>query len=141
MTAEKMARLLHAGQKDKAGKPYVEHLERVAAMVPAIRECKAAAWLHDAVEDGHVTHGEILTQFGAETALSVFIVTRAKGEAYADYICRVAESDCLPAIMVKMADLRDHLDHRDKIPDSLVRRYVLAHDRLDAALRKLASRE
>ena len=39
----------HAGQTDKAGRPYVEHLQRVAEALP--EHLQAAGWLHDVIED------------------------------------------------------------------------------------------
>lgn len=60
---EALARRAHAGQTDKAGIPYVEH---VAAVAHGVRERGgdeqiAAAWLHDAVEDGVVPDGWLAT--------------------------------------------------------------------------------
>lgn len=52
---EALARAAHAAQTDKAGRPYTEHLAAVAEGVRArggTDEQIAAAWLHDAVEDG-----------------------------------------------------------------------------------------
>ena len=51
---EAIAREAHAGQTDKAGRPYAEHIAAVAEGVRArggSEEQIAAAWLHDAVED------------------------------------------------------------------------------------------
>ncbi|MFD5534853.1 HD domain-containing protein, partial [[Kitasatospora] papulosa] len=52
---ELIAREAHREQTDKAGRPYAEHLAAVAEGV-RIRggneEQIAAAWLHDAIEDG-----------------------------------------------------------------------------------------
>lgn len=52
---EALARRVHSGQTDKAGRPYAEHLSAVAAGVRergGSEEQIAAAWLHDAIEDG-----------------------------------------------------------------------------------------
>ena len=49
--AEALARSAHAGQVDKAGAPYAQHPERVAAAVTGDPQAQAAAWLHDVVED------------------------------------------------------------------------------------------
>lgn len=51
---ETLAVTAHAGQTDKAGRPYAEHLRAVAEGVRARGGDErqiAAAWLHDAVED------------------------------------------------------------------------------------------
>ncbi len=47
-----LAERVHAGQVDKAGLPYVGHLERVASYVdPADPLAQTAALLHDSIED------------------------------------------------------------------------------------------
>ncbi len=55
---EAIARAAHAGQTDKAGRPYAEHLRAVAEGVRergGDEDQIAAAWLHDAVEDDALT--------------------------------------------------------------------------------------
>lgn len=57
---EALARLAHAAQVDKAGRPYAEHLAAVAGGVAergGSPEQIAAAWLHDSVEDGVLSRG------------------------------------------------------------------------------------
>ena len=49
-TAKAWAERLHQGQKDKAGKPYIDHPARVAGRLKKAEE-KVVAWLHDTVED------------------------------------------------------------------------------------------
>jgi hypothetical protein len=49
--ALEIATAAHAGQKDKTGHPYLEHLERVAAAVDTLDE-KIVAYLHDVIEKG-----------------------------------------------------------------------------------------
>src|SRR4051794_36028950 len=49
--AVEIAEQAHAGQTDKAGEPYIEHLERVAASVDGLDE-KIVAYLHDLLEKG-----------------------------------------------------------------------------------------
>src|SRR5699024_8102125 len=49
--AKTLAQQAHAGQTDKAGRPYIEHVARVAAQVAFWPEAEAVAWLHDVVED------------------------------------------------------------------------------------------
>jgi (p)ppGpp synthase/HD superfamily hydrolase len=48
--AEALARVAHARQRDKAGRPYIEHVARVVAEVEG-DDAKVVAWLHDVVED------------------------------------------------------------------------------------------
>ena len=48
--ALEFARRAHAGAVDKAGRPYIEHIERVVARLDGEEERIVAA-LHDIVED------------------------------------------------------------------------------------------
>ena len=48
--AEQIARKAHDGLTDEADRPYIEHPARVAARLTD-PELRAAAWLHDVVED------------------------------------------------------------------------------------------
>ncbi|TIR41906.1 MAG: HD domain-containing protein, partial [Mesorhizobium sp.] len=49
--AAKIAEEAHRGQKDKTGRPFIEHLRRVADAVETLDE-KTVAYLHDVVEKG-----------------------------------------------------------------------------------------
>lgn len=49
--AKELAHRAHAGQVDKAGRPYIEHVARVAAAVADDPLAEAVAWLHDVLED------------------------------------------------------------------------------------------
>ncbi len=49
--AKALAIRAHAAQVDKAGRPYIEHVDRVAAEVSDDPEAEAVAWLHDVMED------------------------------------------------------------------------------------------
>jgi len=103
---------LHAGQKDKAGRPYWEHCMRVQARLvewnPASSILIAAA-LHDVFEDTGVSGLELVQAGVPRNALALLhILTRKQGEDYDAYIMRVSmDSD---AMMIKLADLADNLD-------------------------------
>lgn len=63
-----------------SGRPYVEHLERVAQRVAGVtddRDAIAAAWLHDVVEDTPATIEDIEREFGASVAQLVRALTDA----------------------------------------------------------------
>lgn len=49
--AKALAYRAHAGQVDKAGRPYIEHVARVAYAVSDDPVAEAVAWLHDVLED------------------------------------------------------------------------------------------
>ncbi|WHM38736.1 HD domain-containing protein [Streptomyces sp. BPTC-684] len=109
---EALARAAHATQTDKAGRPYTEHLAAVAEGVRArggTQEQIAAAWLHDAVEDG-VLSQEWLE--GAELPYSVKEMVRAvskkPGEPLESYTARILATP--GALLVKEADLAHNAD-------------------------------
>ena len=106
---EALARRVHAGQVDKAGRPYAEHLEAVARGTAARGgdpEQVTAAWLHDAVEDGALTAewlaGAPLTE---RTKSLVLAMTKHRGEDPRDYAGRLLATP--GAVTIKLADL-DH---------------------------------
>ena len=105
MTAKAWAARWHEGQRDKAGKPYVTHPERVAGRLSAPEE-QVVAWLHDTVEDTGLTLREIENAFGPETAAAVDAVSRRPGEEWEDYLRRVKQNEV--ARKVKISDLIDN---------------------------------
>ena len=103
--AKALATGTHEGQTDKAGLPYITHPERVASRLDAA-EAQVVGWLHDTVEDTSITVREIEFQFGPETAAAVDAISRRDGEAWSDYIDRVAANPI--ARQVKISDLIDN---------------------------------
>ena len=107
--AEVLARCLHHGQKDKAGKPYIEHLEFVVEHLDASTdEMRAVAWLHDSVEDTAISIDEIQEQFGNVIANAILAISKRKDEDYQDYLIRVKQNAL--ARSVKLADLQHNAD-------------------------------
>lgn len=159
--AEAFARVVHEGQVDLAGRPYVEHLGRVAerslqiAGPHAFRPDRLAqiAWLHDVLEPdarprGHVWPRDLQNEgFDIDVIMRVeCLCTQMKGLPYRkkiELICAQAfnlNEDCL--VIVKLADVEDNSD-----PGRLAlldpkkrawaeRRYLPAKDRLRAAIRQ-----
>ncbi|MFE3514253.1 HD domain-containing protein [Streptomyces sp. NPDC059166] len=109
---EAIAREAHRLQTDKAGRPYAEHLAAVAEGVRArggSEEQMAAAWLHDAIEDGALTR-----QWLDEAALPervkemVLAVTKRDGEDLMTYTGRILATP--GALLVKESDLAHNAD-------------------------------
>lgn len=77
--ALEFARRAHGQQQRKfTFEPYIEHPKRVAEMIKRVPHTDAmicAAYLHDVVEDTHVTHQEIEVHFGKEIARLVHELT------------------------------------------------------------------
>jgi len=112
LEAYKLAATLHAGQLDKSGRPYIEHLSRVF-----LRVCEAsgtnimriAALLHDSIEDGKATPQELMAAGVPPMAVDLIdTLSRSERETYAEYIDRVAIDNW--ATGVKLADLADNMD-------------------------------
>lgn len=101
----------HAGQL-YGGVPYVIHLAAVETVIVQFlgndKELRAAAWLHDIVEDvDGVTREDVETEFGARVALAVWAVTgvganRKERNTNAHEKIRMVGFD---AIALKLSDL------------------------------------
>ncbi|MFF4485101.1 HD domain-containing protein [Streptomyces sp. NPDC001544] len=109
---EALACAAHAGQTDKAGRPYAEHLRAVAEEVRSRGGDEAqiaAGWLHDAIEDDALS-----ADWLAAAALSrrtkdiVLAVTKRTGEGPEAYARRVLATP--GALLVKEADLAHNAD-------------------------------
>ncbi|MFF3498120.1 HD domain-containing protein [Streptomyces sp. NPDC003247] len=109
---EAVARAAHTGQTDKAGRPYSEHLRAVAEGVRARGggdELIAAAWLHDAVEDGVLSEEWLETAaLDQRTKDVVRAVTKRPGETPEAYARRILATP--GARLVKTADLAHNAD-------------------------------
>jgi len=110
---------LHAGQRDKAGLPYIAHPLAVMRMVS--EEVWHIAVLHDVLEDCDVT-GAKLSDLGytAEEVQALETLTHRSG-SYEGYIKRIATSGNEMAIVVKYADLTDNVSRLP--PGDLRKRY------------------
>jgi hypothetical protein len=99
---------VHAGMTDKAGEPYIGHVERVAAAVSSDDE-KVVAALHDLLEDTPLTPTDLLAA-GVPPRLvaAVEALTRGPGESYEAFVHRAAGNPIARA--VKRADVADNAD-------------------------------
>jgi (p)ppGpp synthase/HD superfamily hydrolase len=142
-----LARELHGDQVDKLGEDYVDgHLTCVQASVGSHNDSvlSIAAALHDTLEDKK-TKAEKLFSRGVplEVVRVIGIVTKRYNEhdedGYSLFIERIIASGNRNAILLKLADVNDHLR---PIPDGrgadevarLVPRYELARRKLSEAL-------
>lgn len=135
--AEAIARLLHVAQRTKYDdRPYIEHVERVAARVEGV-EAKAVAWLHDVIEDCMPSreHGILALEaagFSQRVLSAVWLLTRAgEHKDYEPYLQRLEGAGHDIAIAVKIADLTDNL--RPSCPPTLRAKYEAAMQRMLAA--------
>lgn len=112
LRAYKIACQLHAGQTDKAGRPYIEHLTRVMLRVQmdgGDRFQQIAALLHDSIEDEKTTADE-LRALGvpSEAVVLVQALTKREEQSYEDYLRGLIGR--YRVVTVKMADLDDNSD-------------------------------
>lgn len=109
---EAIARRAHAGQVDKAGRPYAEHLAAVAENArqrQATDEQIAAAWLHDSVEDDALTREWLATAALPQLVKDIVLaMTKRPGEPLDEYAARIR---AVPeAVLVKDSDVAHNAD-------------------------------
>lgn len=123
----------HAGQRDKAGRPYILHPLRVMHGCASDDE-RIVAILHDVLEDTEVTEADPRQAgFGDEVIGALLCLTKTEGENYGDFIGRVMPNPL--ARRVKTLDLLDNMDCSrlasfDDKDAARMRRYVAALARL-----------
>lgn len=132
--AKALAYRAHEGQVDKAGRPYIEHVARVAAAVSDDPDAEAVAWLHDVIEDCAEKHQlEIVDLLPPKMMLALARLDRtAKRDDF--YYRHIAANPI--ALRVKLADIADNSDESrlalldDKTAARLRRKYAKARQML-----------
>lgn len=106
--AESIARAAHDGQFRRDGlTPYIVHPKAVAERVES-PEAKAAAWLHDVIEDTDWDAPRLVAAGIPETiADAVSALTKSHGVSYEDYLERVSKN--VLSREVKIADMLANL--------------------------------
>lgn len=108
MQARALAFGAHAGQTDKAGNPYIEHVARVALRGQTLEE-QTLGWLHDVVEDTPLECGDLtMVGFLPSIVARVDALTHRKGEPRVDYYERILQFPA--AVQVKLYDIEDNSD-------------------------------
>lgn len=96
----------HAGQVDKAGRPYIEHPLRVMQAMSDDAE-RIVAVLHDVIEDTDLTLDELAAEGFPDYVLKALdSVTRRNGESYEAFVACAAKNPI--GRRVKYADLQDN---------------------------------
>lgn len=107
--ARDLAHRAHAEQVDKVGRPYIEHVTRVAAAVQDDPTAEAVAWLHDVLEDcGARFKGEVMHDYPTNISYAVRILTRCKSVPGSKYYSGIRRDPV--ALRVKLADIADNSD-------------------------------
>ncbi|WP_329113409.1 HD domain-containing protein [Streptomyces sp. NBC_01353] len=109
---EAIAREGHAHQRDKSGRPYLEHVQ---AVVDGVRERGgtdeqiAAAWLHDTIEDDVLSREWLATAaLPPHVKDLVDAMTKRPGEGDESYTQRILATP--GARLIKEADLAHNAD-------------------------------
>lgn len=97
-------------------------------------ELFVSALCHDLIEDTDVTLDDLRTFLSSSSSFdidytycisAIECVTRNKEtETYKEYIKRIKESSNYDAHIIKLADLKDHLEQKDTLKENLKDRYV-----------------
>lgn len=128
--AKALAIRAHAGQVDKAGRPYIEHVARVEAAVSDDPVAEAVAWLHDVLEDCDECFHEAVFVIGSDVALSVMRLTRCRSVPDDRYYQLIRLNHA--ALRVKLADIADNSSEErlalldEKTAERLRRKYTKA---------------
>ncbi|MBL8747856.1 MAG: HD domain-containing protein [Planctomycetes bacterium] len=106
--AIEIAAAAHAGQKDKAGEPYILHPLRVMLRVAGENE-RIVAVLHDVVEDTNVSLADLTAAgFAPAVVAAVDALTKRPGETRITAAHRAAADPVARA--VKLADNTENMD-------------------------------
>lgn len=105
--AYEIAKKAHFGQKDKAGKDYINHPLSVAEKCNSENE-RIVALLHDVVEDTEVTLEELSKYFSKEIIDAVDTITHRKEMSYEEYLQGVKKNNL--ALAVKLKDIAHNMD-------------------------------
>ena len=129
--ARHLASQNHAGQVDKAGQPYIGHIERVADRVSHLEpEAVAAAWLHDIIEDTTVTQEDLAAAGIPAPVIEAVVLLTKTGGPLDDYYARIRQNPL--ALAVKLADIADNADPArqaqlaPEVRERLTRKYAKA---------------
>lgn len=105
-----IASIAHRNQKDKAGEPYMTHVLQVAQS-PFVKTCyqRAAAYLHDVIEDTAITFEELQNAGIIPQVIDALkLLTYSRKQTREEYIEAIkGNSD---ALAVKLGDNRSNAD-------------------------------
>lgn len=109
--ANKIAKVAHKNQVDKAGEPYIEHPKAVQDMVNGDR-AKTVAILHDVIEDTDITLDKLYSLGIMDLHIldAIDCLTKRAEEDYYMYLKRVKSNNL--AVIVKRADIAHNMSEK-----------------------------
>jgi hypothetical protein len=111
--AHRIASKNHVGHRNRFGDYVIDHVERVAAAVPA--DARATALLHDLLELCPTTRWQLRAKDLTRTELEALeLLTHAPGETYEAHVRRIVDAPGPAGQLarnVKLADLEDNRAH------------------------------
>jgi hypothetical protein len=114
--ARAIAERAHRGQMEPSGRPFIDHVRRVAACVPA--EAASVAWLHDVLEWTDLAGDDpVLAGLAPHERAALALLTRRGGDDDDRFLSHVWGITVAPgaagelARAVKRADMQDRLHH------------------------------
>lgn len=126
----------HHGQTRRHGSPYIDHPRAVrllvedlgyATRIPVDDSMRAAALLHDVIEDSDIDERALRARFGEDVARRVALLTKSgKGDdATRTYYERMGREADVGVRLIKVADRCHNLSELHKAPDpDKLTRYV-----------------
>ncbi len=127
--AQKIATEAHANQKRFGGEPFITHPAAVAAALERDEDegVRAAAWLHDVLEDTPRLPGD-LRRLGVNNWIISIVegLSKKKDEEYTDYILRIAGYQGPIFRKIKIADIKHNLSTLPESSKCIKQKYRLA---------------
>lgn len=148
ITARQIAQRFHAGQTDKTGRPYTEHLAHVVVNIrrrwPDVGPDEIdAAWLHDVLEKTDAEAEDLLSAGIAPRVVDIVEqLTHPDNLPYLRWIEMMAARRDVAVIRIKLADIEDNWNavRSAALPEGpklTAQRYAPATAILEAALAAL----
>lgn len=138
--AKLLVLLVFKDKTDKSGNNYIGHLNRVSEFMND-DDSKAAALLHDLVEDTSFTFEDLKILDFSNSIIEVIRLLTNNLNSYKDFIERIINSDNLVAKRIKIADLLDNMNINriidvkkedfDRIKNKYIKSYLLLLEDLE----------
>lgn len=140
---------MHSGQYDKAGFEYYKHPIWVKENLPkwAPDYLKAAALLHDVMEDTKISISELTEKFNLPFKCVYLLnsITKTKNTTYNEYIEDICNSKDIELIALKLTDMKHNIDPvrlsmlDSKTCERLVKKYMKNYFKLRSSFLELQS--